>query len=78
MTTDAKKKAKMNAEGTDVGACLAVHPEDPKVSVPIVFDKLALVDGPHAQPPLDGRDKRRALEECTSQGFDGLVKWGPR
>lgn len=72
MAANAEKETKVHAERTDIGASLAIDPEDAKVPVLVELDQLALINRSHTQPPLDGSDERRTLEECTSQGFNGL------
>ena len=68
----AEQQAQMHAEGTDVGAGLARHPEDAEVAVVVELDQLALVDGADAQLALDGRDEGRALEQGAREGLEGL------
>lgn len=74
--TNAKKKTEVNTQSTNVSSCLAADPENTKVSVIVELEKLALVDGSDTKLALDGRDKRRSLEESTSQGFQSASELG--
>jgi hypothetical protein len=52
--TDAEQEAKVNTEGSDVGAGFAAYPEYTKVAVVVEFDELAFVNGSNAELALDG------------------------
>ena len=52
----------MDAEGSDVSSGFARDPEDSHVSLLIIFDEFALIDGPYSELLLDRRDKWRSLE----------------
>jgi hypothetical protein len=69
---DAEEKTKMDTESTDIGTGLARHPKDTEVAVIVKLDKLALVDGADTELTLDGGNKRRALEQRTGEGLEGL------
>jgi len=62
----------VHTHGTHVGTGLASNPEDGQVAVVVKLDQLGLVDGTDTELTLDGRDQRRALEESTGQGLEGL------
>ena len=57
-----QEEAQVHAEGADVGARLAGHPEDDQVALRVVLYEPALVHGAHPQLALDGRDQGRPLE----------------
>lgn len=59
----------MHAERTDIGAGLAANPEDAEMPVVVELVQLALVDRPDAQLSLDGRYKRRSLEQRARQSL---------
>ena len=74
VSTDTQQETKVDTECTDVGTSLARNPEDTELSLVVELVKIALVDGSDTELSLDGRDKRRALEESTSQGLEGAGK----
>ena len=57
----------MDAEGTNIGTSFARHPENTKVALVVELKESRLVDGTDTQLTLDGRDQRRALEQCTTE-----------
>ena len=69
VTADTEEETKVNTEGTDVGTSLARDVEDGELALVVELEKLARVDGTDAELPLDGGDKRRTLEERTSEGL---------
>tara|TARA_R110002003_G_scaffold239_1_gene17188 strand:+ start:27146 stop:27544 length:399 start_codon:yes stop_codon:yes gene_type:complete len=69
-----EQKTEMYAERTDVGSSLAAHPEYTQLPLIVEFVELALVDGSDTELSLDGRNKRRALEEGTSEGLERARK----
>ena len=72
MSSTAEEQAEVDAQRSDVGTGLAIDPEHGKVALGIELEQLALIDGAHAQATLDGRHQRRALEQRSRQGLDGL------
>lgn len=74
--TNAKKKAEVNTQSTNVSSRLTADPENTKVSVIVELEKLALVDGSDTKLALDSRDKRRPLEESTGQGLQSASELG--
>jgi hypothetical protein len=71
VSTDTQQETKVDTECTDVSTSLARNPEDTELSLVVELVKLALVDGSDTELSLDGRDKRRALEESTGEGLEG-------
>lgn len=71
VSTDTQQKTKVNTECTDVGTSFARNPEDTELSLVVELVKLALVDGSDTELSLDGGNKRRTLEESTSEGLKG-------
>lgn len=69
----------MDAKRSNVGTGFAGDPEDGEVAVVVELDKLALVDGSHAELALDGRDEGRSLEESSGESLEasceGLLGW---
>ena len=74
MSTATEKVANVDTESTDVGSSLAADPEDTHITVFVVLDQLALIDGSDSQFLLDSRDQGRALEASTFQRVDCLLK----
>jgi len=74
VTTDTEKETKVDTEGTDVGTGLARNVEDGKLALVVELEELAGVDGADTELSLDSRNKRRALEESTSEGLKGARK----
>ncbi len=64
---DAEQQAEVHAQRADVGARLALDPEDAEVARLVVLEQLGLVDRAHAQLALDGRDQRRALRKKSGK-----------
>ena len=52
--TTPKDVAQMDTEGSDVGASLALDPEDSHVSLLVVVEKLLLINSSHSQFLLYG------------------------
>jgi hypothetical protein len=71
VTADTEEETKVDTEGTDVGTGLARNVEDSKLALVVELEELAGVDGADTELSLDSRDKRRALEESTSEGLKG-------
>ena len=69
VTADTEEETKVNTEGTDVGTSLARDVEDGELALVVELEELARVDGTDTELPLDGGDKRRTLEERTSEGL---------
>ena len=65
--------ADVDAHGTDVSSSLAADPEDAEVTLLVVLDELRLVDRPHTELLLDGRDEWGTLEAGTSEGLESLL-----
>lgn len=70
VSTDTQQETKVDTECTDVGTSLARNPEDTELSLVVELVKLALVDGSDTELSLDGRNKRRTLEQSTSEGLE--------
>ncbi|GJN24651.1 hypothetical protein PR202_gb12403 [Eleusine coracana subsp. coracana] len=70
MRTDAKQQPEVDAERTDICARLARDPEHGEVTVRVVLQELALVDGPHPELAFDRGDERRALEHGTRERLE--------
>ena len=70
MTADTQKQTEMYAESSDVCSSFARHPENRKVAVFVVLEKLRVVDSTDSELAFDGRNQRGALEESTSQGLE--------
>jgi hypothetical protein len=71
VTANTEEETKVDTEGTDVGTGLARNVEDSKLALVVELEELAGVDGADTELSLDSRDKRRALEESTSEGLKG-------
>jgi hypothetical protein len=71
VSTDTQQETKVDTECTDVGTSLARNPEDTELSLIVELVEVALVDGSDTELSLDGRNKRRTLEESTSEGLEG-------
>jgi hypothetical protein len=71
VTANTEEETKVDTEGTDVGTGLARNVEDSKLALVVELEELAGVDGADTELSLDSRDKRRALEESTSEGLEG-------
>jgi hypothetical protein len=69
VTADTEEETKVDTEGTDVGTCLARDVEDGELALVVELEELARVDGADTELPLDGGNKRRTLEERTSEGL---------
>lgn len=54
MAADANEQAEVHAQGTNIGAGFAAHPERSEVALIVEFQELGLVDGADAQLSLDG------------------------
>ena len=74
MRTDTEEEPKVNAQGPNIGARFAGHPEDTEVAVVIEFEKLGVVYSPYTKLSLDSRYERRPLEERTGQGVKSARK----
>ncbi len=73
MSTAAKNVADVNALSSDVGTGLARNPEDTHISLLVVVEELALIDGTNTELLLDGRDQRRSLEDGADQARESLL-----
>ena len=62
----------MDTKGTDVGTSFAGDPEDTHVTLLVVIEELALIDGSDSKLLLNGGDQRRALEDRAGQAKQGL------
>ena len=71
MTADTEEETKVDTESTDVGTGLARNVEDGKLALVVELEELAGVDGADTELSLDSRNKRRALEESTSESLEG-------
>mmetsp|Transcript_12712 Transcript_12712/g.32400 ORF Transcript_12712/g.32400 Transcript_12712/m.32400 type:complete len:232 (+) Transcript_12712:697-1392(+) len=60
----------MHTEGTDVGACLTVHPHDGEIALLVKLHQLGLVNCTHTQASFHRCNERRALEERTCQSLN--------
>jgi hypothetical protein len=69
VTANAENQTKMYTQGSDIRSSLARYPENRKVAVFIVFEKLRIVNSTDSKLALDGRNQRRPLEEGTSKGL---------
>lgn len=74
VAANTQKKAKVDAERSDIGTGLARHPEDTKVSVVVELEHLAFVDASNSELSLDGGDQGRSLEQSTGQGLQGTLE----
>jgi len=73
MSAAAKNVADVNALSSDVGTGLARNPKDTHISLLVVVEELALVDGTNTELLLDGRDQRRSLEDGADQAGESLL-----
>ena len=71
VTANTEEETKVDTEGTDVGTGLARNVEDSKLALVVKLEELAGVDGADTELSLDSGNKRRALEESTSEGLKG-------
>jgi hypothetical protein len=76
VTADTEEETKVDTEGTDVGTSLARDVEDGELALVVELEELARVDGTDTELPLDGRNKRRTLEERTSEGLKSARELG--
>jgi hypothetical protein len=72
--TDTQQQTQVNAKGTDVSTSLTADPEDTQVAVVVELVHLALVDSTDTELTLDGRDKRRTLEQSTGEGLKSAAE----
>jgi hypothetical protein len=76
VTANTEQETKVDTESTDVGTSLARDVEDSELALVVELEELAGVDGADTKLPLDGRNKRRALEESTSEGLKSARELG--
>lgn len=72
--TTAEQIANMNAQGTNVGTCLAGNPEYTHVALFVVLNKARFVDGSHTELLLYGGDQWGSLEKSTGESINCLLK----
>nr|CAB3455082.1 unnamed protein product [Digitaria exilis] len=70
MGTDSKEQAKVHTESPDIGTCLTGDPEHREMTLRVVLQELALVDGPHPELALHRGDERRALEDGARERLE--------
>jgi hypothetical protein len=73
VSTAAKNIADVNAKSSDVGTSFTRHPEDTHISLLVVVEELALVNGTNTELFLDCRDQRRSLEDWANQARESLL-----
>jgi hypothetical protein len=76
VTANTEEETKVDTESTDVGTSLARDVEYSKLALVVELEELAGVDGADTELPLDSRDKRRALEESTSESLKSARELG--
>ena len=73
MGTAAQDVTDVHAKRTNVGTSLAADPEDAHITLLIVVEQLALIDGADTQFLLHCRDQGWSLEHGSSQLQQGLL-----
>ena len=76
MSANSGEETQVNAQGSHVGSCLAIHPKNTQVSIFIVLQECTVVDGSNSKLSLDGRNERRSLEECPRECFHRSLNLG--
>jgi len=64
----------MDTEGSNISSSFARNPEDSHVSLLVILDELALIDGSNSEFLLDSRDEWRSLEDSSSECLQSLLK----
>ena len=67
---DTQQQPQVDTQRPDIRARLARHPKHGQIPLIVKLNQLALVDGPHTQLTLDGRDQGRSLEESAGKGLE--------
>jgi hypothetical protein len=75
MGTTSEEITKMNTKGSNVSSSFAGNPEDGHVSLLIVLDEFALIDGSDSEFLLDSGDKWWSLETGTSESLESFLNF---